>query len=473
MDGQSLFLCSIVDVLRFLPCSPGVVELSSTSTEFRKLILSEVPRVIVERRRSTRLPDCQDGFPTHLSASDYWRQLCIVDRWLRLQPAHAWAARLSSSAHTIVAPIDGSTPLAWGCNSSGQLGLGGSSFDSCKAPTCMLGPLPPVRLVAAGSFHSALISDAGELWLCGLGDHGQLSHGQDQRRLRNPVMQPVSFGMGVRVQSVALGHFFTIVLDTVGHVYCFGANASGQLAQGDCIEKHGISKVTRISFGGHPIASVAAGEEHAVACTIDGHLYRWGKLDFHGNSTLQVPVHTTPVLVDMPRKHAAIQAACGTDNVLVVSHSGSLLSFGYNFFGSLGHGDRQNREELAIVRTASGATWVAACEYHSMFINDHGEVFGFGSNVYGQLGVGHYETVLSPTSVSLPAPAVAVACGRDHTLFVVKDGTLWAVGLGSKPGGTLGEMPSSVLTDPNSHGVRVRDGETLCVPGLIPGISLC
>ena len=39
-------------------------------------------------------------------------------------------------------------------------------------------------MVAAGAFHRAAVTGEGTIWTCGVGDQGQLGHGDEQDRLR-------------------------------------------------------------------------------------------------------------------------------------------------------------------------------------------------------------------------------------------------------------------------------------------------
>ncbi|KAJ1627799.1 regulator of chromosome condensation 1/beta-lactamase-inhibitor protein II [Pavlovales sp. CCMP2436] len=76
--------------------------------------------------------------------------------------------------HTLALTTRGSV-LAWGCNASGQLGLGTS--DDCARPTEIIGPLEGRRteVVCAGGSASCALDSEGKAWVWGrAGAHSQL-----------------------------------------------------------------------------------------------------------------------------------------------------------------------------------------------------------------------------------------------------------------------------------------------------------
>jgi E3 ubiquitin-protein ligase HERC3 len=66
----------------------------------------------------------------------------------------------------------------WGLASSGELGHGGWTPIEVSVPK-MITSLMRTRVVSvcAGANHTLAISEAGQLWSCGRGRHGQLGHG--------------------------------------------------------------------------------------------------------------------------------------------------------------------------------------------------------------------------------------------------------------------------------------------------------
>ena len=88
--------------------------------------------------------------------------------------------------HSAAVGEDGSL-FVWGLGACGQLGTGvtASRLDpwcGSVAPTRVAGLPAPVRQVAAGDFHTAIVTEAGDLLMCGEGEHGQLGQGNEDDR---------------------------------------------------------------------------------------------------------------------------------------------------------------------------------------------------------------------------------------------------------------------------------------------------
>ena len=118
---------------------------------------------------------------------------------------------------------------------------------------------------------------------------------------------------------------------------------------------------------------------------------------------------------------------------------GTLLSFGYNYFGQLGSATNNKSSTANPAPTAVAlpgkVTQVAAGSDFSLAVTSTGQLYGFGDNQYGQLGnatnnVGNTPNP-TPTLVTLPAESgtvTQVAAGYDHSLAVTSSGQLYAFG---------------------------------------------
>lgn len=100
--------------------------------------------------------------------------------------------------------------------------------------------------------------------------------------------------------------------------------------------------------------------------------------------------------------------------------------------GRLGHANFQAAYELPTVVQSLSAICVKAVTAggaHTATVSDDGSVLTFGLNDRGQLGHSQESTeVLVPREVALPEPAVSVAAGNHHTLCITESGNLWAWG---------------------------------------------
>jgi alpha-tubulin suppressor-like RCC1 family protein len=116
----------------------------------------------------------------------------------------------------------------------------------------------------------------------------------------------------------------------------------------------------------------------------------------------------------------------GSQFGMVLDHSGSLWSFGYNHFGELGLGDNTNRNSPCKIEGVPQIVQVSCGYHHSLILDSHGGVLSFGYNYYGQLG--HSGTTSKNTPEKIPnlvdivqifgAGATSIVKNDSHQFFV-------------------------------------------------------
>lgn len=113
----------------------------------------------------------------------------------------------------------------WGGNIHGQLGTG--HVKRRTRPTAVPG-LAAVSAIAAGADHTAAVA-AGEAWLWGKNDDGQVSADEPAKAVLSPLPHPAIQGAA----RVALGAAHSCALLDDGHILCWGRNDKGQLGTGE------------------------------------------------------------------------------------------------------------------------------------------------------------------------------------------------------------------------------------------------
>jgi len=190
-------------------------------------------------------------------------------------------------------------------------------------------------------------------------------------------------------------------------------------------------------FGGSPAVMVACGDFHMLVLTAAGLVWScgegvYGKLG-HGNAA----THLVLTLVAAERLEGAliVMVAAGADHNVALEAEGRVWTWGWGFFGQLGHNDRQNRLVPILVagEALGGAATilVAAGSRHTVAVMIDGALWAWGHGGDGQLGLGDEESKLVPARVESQvefggSPVLMAACGDRHTLAVTKAGTLWA-----------------------------------------------
>jgi len=149
--------------------------------------------------------------------------------------------------HTIALTTDG--VYTWGHNRVGQLGYGNSSQAKRNNDGAYFIPVPQkvtclsgvdVTDVVAGWGHSAVLTSAGEVYICGRNFQGQLGLGFPDRFPKNERGHPfqsefvrLSTLNALRVRQVSCGGEHSVCIDEKNEVYTFGLGAQGQLGHPD------------------------------------------------------------------------------------------------------------------------------------------------------------------------------------------------------------------------------------------------
>ena len=96
-------------------------------------------------------------------------------------------------------------------------------------------------------------------------------------------------------------------------------------------------------------------------------------------------------------------AACGWCHSVVVWVEGRVWTFGFGYYGQLGHNDEQHRlvPKLLAAELFEGSkiVTVAAGGWHTMTVGVNGALWVWGTGSSGQLGLGDTNDRLMPTLV--------------------------------------------------------------------------
>jgi alpha-tubulin suppressor-like RCC1 family protein len=77
----------------------------------------------------------------------------------------------------------------------------------------------------------------------------------------------------------------------------------------------------------------------------------------------------------------------------------------------------------------TNVTAICGGEVHTIALDSDGAVWSWGRNYYGQLGAGDKYDSKTPMKVSVLTDVTAVAAGRGHSIVLKSDGKVWCWGL--------------------------------------------
>ncbi|XP_029909695.1 secretion-regulating guanine nucleotide exchange factor [Myripristis murdjan] len=324
---------------------------------------------------------------------------------------------------------------SWGANSYGQLGQGHAEdvAEPRLSDTAAL-HRTAARQLSGGGGHTVVVTESGEVLVCGQNHKGQLGlgHTTDVSILR------LCPHLSQRVTSVSCGWDFTLLLTDCGRVLSCGSNAFGQLGVGESIS-HSAELLVVERLKEH-VLSVAAGLRHSLAVTHSGCVYQWGTgLSSHAKRALSphpVPVHLSskvPSLVPGLDHVTPCAVAAGSVHCVCLTGEGHLFLWGSNKHGQLSTTEPFSSSPSLLKSSLMDGERVAhvwSGWTHIVAQTVSGKVFTWGRESYGQLGrkeresagplvEGGSQQACHPAEVKVLCGATQIACGSEHNLAIV------------------------------------------------------
>lgn len=311
--------------------------------------------------------------------------------------------------------------------------------------------------ISAGVAHSVGIRTGGTLWTWGRNNSGQLGDGTSVGSRSTPTQ----IGTASDWQYISCGASHTIALKSNGTLWAWGANASGQLGNGN----YSNSNVPVQIGSDTDWAMISAGDEFSLALKTNGSLWGWGRNDNSQLGDGTIVSKNLPIQIGNQTNWEHISA--GATHCLAIKTNGTLYGWGVNSLGQLGNGSTAN--ETSPVKIGNDNDWdkVGASTIHSIAIKDDLSFWVWGGNNEGQLGMG---TSGTGTNVTNPFNIVAlngcntISKGSQNTIIRKTDGTVWNWGanlVGQLGNGTTNSNPT---TSPIQLG-SANDWQTISMRG--------
>nr|WP_232337971.1 hypothetical protein [Deinococcus arboris] len=196
---------------------------------------------------------------------------------------------LAFNQNQSLAIAEGGALYSWGDDTNGQLGRGTQGRANCGASNCRLdigkvAGLPAAAQVSAGYSHTLVLAEDGGVWAFGLNSSGQLGDGGSAARA-TPELVVWGDARPSRVVQVLASSASSYALDDKGQVWGWGRNQYANLGQGSVSSAAAVqaSPLLVPLPAGVVVTEIAAGRDHVLALTSEGKVYAWGL-----NATSQV-----------------------------------------------------------------------------------------------------------------------------------------------------------------------------------------
>ena len=311
----------------------------------------------------------------------------------------------AGSYHTCAVSAGGSVSC-WGYNGYGQLGDGANIDSATPVPVSNLAS--GAAAITAGFYHTCALLAGGKLKCWGRNDYGQVGDGTTT----DHAAPAAAGGLTSGIKALAAGYYHTCVLTTSGGVECWGYNTSGQLGDGTTTDRYTPVGVVGLGNG---VAAIALGGYHTCALTTGGAVECWGDNEYGQLGDGTTTSSDTPVPVSgLASGVTAITAGDGQTCALLAG--GAVKCWGRNDYGQLGDGATANLSTpVAVTGLASGVAAIAGGGYHTCALTVSGAVECWGGNEDGQLGDG--TTTDHHTPVAVTGLASGVTAISTHGWF--------------------------------------------------------
>uniref|UniRef100_UPI00358F5350 secretion-regulating guanine nucleotide exchange factor isoform X2 n=1 Tax=Myxine glutinosa TaxID=7769 RepID=UPI00358F5350 len=326
--------------------------------------------------------------------------------------------------------------FAWGANKSGQLGLG---HHNDQLLPCLVQwqpvpqpAVPAVKAICGGGAHSALVTDSGDLYVCGQNSHGQLGlgHLEDVANFTRCPALP-----GCSVAKVACGWEFTLILTVDGQLFSCGSDSHGQLGLGTGSKSSSAHVSTPVKVLEHCLCDIAAGLRHSLAITWEGTVLQWGlgmliRARRAGTVPSYLQASTPSAILGLPEDMKFVQVSAGAHHSAALSVEGKVFLWGDNSKGQILQADKAfvphpMSPDLSFLEEKVSSM---ASGWSHIVVNTGTKVLAWGRGDYGQLGddglfCGTGEKALGARvkrTITGLCHVRAVACGSEHTLAIAK-----------------------------------------------------
>jgi alpha-tubulin suppressor-like RCC1 family protein len=317
-----------------------------------------------------------------------------------------------------------------GTGGNGRLGLGNTA-DLAKFVEVK--ELENVAAFAVADNHNVALS-GGKVYTWGDGTWSKLGHGDvDDKHVPSLVH---AFD-GIEVTHVAAGGYHTLVVSASGEVYSWGWGKSGRLGivagpeiESDSTWVEPLPKVVKFPEG-VKIVKVAAGQSSSAAISAEGVLYTWGSGRWGALGLgLSEDDQLLPLPVEALKHEQIVEISIGDSHMIAQTKSNKIYTWGRNDYGQLGRTDQKQDGTPAEVPVAAGeVTIIAAGKSHSLAAIGS-KLYAWGNNSAGQLGVGKSGKEPVPKEVNLPnaSTVTSLSAGWAHTITVHADGSVYGFG---------------------------------------------
>jgi len=356
--------------------------------------------------------------------------------------------------------------LAWGWNEFNQLGSDKNPNE--LRPTEITNfeeNEDDIVSLAAGKQHSLALTKSGSVLAWGANSSGQIGNNghelfytkpQEVKAYEKSSADQTYTKQSLRnIVAIQAGDLHSVALKADGTVWTWGSNEFDQLGQHDYIPT-GTKRVAEKVLGLEDIVEINSYRSHNLALDEDGTVWSWGE-NWGGQMSTGLLSTKTPYEV---KGLPPIQSiATGSFHSLALDQNGNVWTWGINDFNQRNPDDR-NYATPYLVPGLSNIQSISAGDAHNLAVNENGQVFAWGNNSYGEVGISQSTEIVSNPAILNELDNVAeVAAGDQYSIAKTKDGTIYT--WGRNQNGQLGNGTNTNRHEPTSVNIAFVTGVKL------------
>jgi alpha-tubulin suppressor-like RCC1 family protein len=247
------------------------------------------------------------------------------------------------------------------------------------------------------------------------------------------------------------------IIDKNDDVFAFGPNTLGCLGLG---HNRKIEKPEKIrELCGKNIIDIKNGSYHVIARNELGKIFCMGYNNFGqlGNGKKENKYSGAEINLNLSEKNI-FEICCGDWHSLALTHTRDLYAWGDNQFGQIGIGNQKQCIPTPVKLSSFPSKKIKAFScgsMHSIVLTEDGEVYTWGSNKYGQLGIGNTKNANKPQRINSEGSTIEkliidrISCGQIHSLLLCLDGYIYFFGKTYLESGNKNQLVPKKLNNPN------------------------
>ncbi len=346
--------------------------------------------------------------------------------------------------HALAIKQDGSL-WSWGRDTSGQVGIGSSTFSTQLLPV-RIGSDNNWTKISASSDISFALKSNGSLWAW-----GSNSYGRSAQIVGSRTNQPTQIGNGLNWMDIFAGANASLGVKSDKSIWVWGSNQNGLLGLNqDAFKKIPVQVTSSLVW-----KEISQGGSTTFGIKLDGTLWAWGQNNngIYGNNSISSNI---PVQIGTATNWKSVVTLWYS--VAAIKTDGTLWTWGSNWMGTLGNGTADGtlaNDNYTIAQVGTDNNWdkIYGLGSNVYAIKSNGTLWGWGSNYSKSLNSSN-NSILIPTQIGTDGNWKSIGPNYNFSIGLKTDGTLW--GWGENSSGYLGLNSTINYSSPQRIGTQTN-----------------